>query len=421
MQILLTFFDDSSLFTALNFVKIIKNTEHFFFLVRLTDEEKIYPDLSERQIELLENYDFLNLSMKQFYSAEFLINFDIIYITRMPNGSFNPSKIINFDILNKSRPFFIQGWTGLEFTPEKGLYNRRFADGVCFSDGEIYKKQYANLQIYQKAFKFFPNFYKNQYENKKKELKKVYFFAQAIIPAKLHHRMELLQILIDTAYNNTDKEIIIKLRNLPNENKTHKHKELFPYQLLIEQYKDKYQIPQNLSFSTQSMEEVLVDADFCITCSSTAGFESLVHGIPTAFYLDYNKSEHIEEYSTEKVQDYLKALDVIYTAEEIINLAIKPVNRKIVENFFSTKENLKEIFKVVHDFKRNYAIENDWMVKYIKENTIKKKRIDKKPESKSQLKVIRKLFKDPVKFLVDSRFKVCKNLSLIFMKQNKKK
>ena len=68
----------------------------------------------------------------------------------------------------------------------------------------------------------------------------------------------------------SDKNIIIKLRHLQNENLNHAHMEDYPYELLSQDFN----FPSNVSFSAESFNKVLSKADYCITCSSTAGIET---------------------------------------------------------------------------------------------------------------------------------------------------
>jgi hypothetical protein len=103
----------------------------------------------------------------------------------------------------------------------------------------------------------------------------IVFAPQAKVPRHLHSRKRMLGWLVDTARNNPDRRVVIKLRGVAGEAQT--HAEHHPYDVMLAQLHD---APDNLIVSTGSMSKHLADAGALVTVSSTATLEAIAAGVP---------------------------------------------------------------------------------------------------------------------------------------------
>jgi hypothetical protein len=103
----------------------------------------------------------------------------------------------------------------------------------------------------------------------------IVFAPQAKVPKHLFSRKRMLDWLVETARNNPDRRVVIKLRGVVGEAQT--HAERYPYDVLLAQLDD---APDNLVVSTGSMSGHLADAGALVTVSSTAALEAIAAGVP---------------------------------------------------------------------------------------------------------------------------------------------
>lgn len=353
MNILLPFFDDSTLFLAIKTYHALLSYGNyniiFFYILK---KEK----LTNRQLELLnDSYVVYKESINYFYDAKFLSNFDLVIFSKLPDGKFDKKRIINAHsyFINK-RPYFLSMVTGIDFTPEIGIKNRYHADGLCIPDDSIVYKYQNILNKKQQIFKYHPYFCILKQDLKiSQAIKNIYFFTQAIVPDTLSERINIVLMLCELAEKHKDKNIFIKLRHLKGENSKHTHQEIFSYEDIIKICAAYRSIPINLILCIKTMEECLHDADFCITCNSTAGIESLCAGIPTAFYLDFPSDERIVKES----KLYFQKSGLLYSKEEILNLVIKTPNIQWKKEKLCTIGDLENIFKSIQKFRDNYIFD----------------------------------------------------------------
>lgn len=325
MRVLLPFFDDSSLFTAKAFHKIL--IRHG--IIALLAQIKIKNKLSERQLSQIEHY--IEIDIETFYSGEFLSNFDFVIYSKIGKGIFDPQKITG---IWKSRPCFIATFPGIYLTPEKGIYNRRYADVILFTDSLAYERGKQYFTENNDNYIFHPFFcYKDSYSRNPHDKKNIYFFAQAMIPNTLQGRLDVLRLLKDMALLYPEDNIFLKLRNLSTENAMHAHKEMFSYEYLYNIMKEYDKLPRNLSLTTDQMDIVLSKADYCITCCSTAGIESLSYKIPTSFFTGFDSCENDPWMAS--FEKYLAEFDIFYKKEDILK-------KSFPDNFLYNKLFLEE-------------------------------------------------------------------------------
>ncbi|GAB3118084.1 hypothetical protein GCM10027160_29640 [Streptomyces calidiresistens] len=114
----------------------------------------------------------------------------------------------------------------------------------------------------------------------------VCFAVQPSVPAGRGDRLSLLRRLRHHALLHPDREVLVKLRNRPDEGVT--HVERHSYQKLFEELPDR---PANLSLRYGDMGEILDRTDLLVTVSSTAAMEAVHRGIPAAIITDYGIRE----------------------------------------------------------------------------------------------------------------------------------
>lgn len=352
MNILLPFFDDSTLFLAIKtYNKLISYENNNIIFLDLSRKN----ELSERQLSILNNSHVVyKFSLDKFYDAKFLSNFDLVIYSRLPISSFNKRKLINANkYFTEKRPYFLSMVSGIDITPELGIRHRYDADGLSYSDEIINEKYKEIIGVHQKIHKFHPFFCINKEITIPQQITTIYFFSQAVLPDTLSERINIIKMLITMCKKYPDKNIFIKLRHLKEENKNHIHKEIFSYEDILKICSQHEKIPNNLKLCTKNMAECLQDADYCITCSSTAGIESLCEGIPTAFYLEFPFNKSQKEF-VENLKLYYNESGLLYTKNEIIDLVIKKPNPKWIAEKLCNNDDINEIFETVKSFTENY-------------------------------------------------------------------
>ncbi|WP_315690289.1 DUF6716 putative glycosyltransferase, partial [Limnospira sp. PMC 917.15] len=324
--------DDSTLFTLSN---AISDFESCGYQVDVGQVVHNYGTrLSERQISASKLHDrtitkiyFQDLNEDN----QFLFQFDAL-LTCKNSHTFSQSF---YRMNTRQRPCIISFYPGVDFFPVMGTLNRIFSDIICFNskhDISIYDKVVpAMIKSKKTVFKYNPKFTGCTLNTVtiSKSIKNVYFLAQSIVPFYDSQRLYLFNILNECATQNSHIELKIKLRHLPGENEKHSHIERLPYTQIAKQMNRK--MADNISFSTESMEEVFDSADFCITCSSTAGIETTLRGIPTLFYLDFIQAE--TDPITKPALKIFQDSGLLCTKTDILHLNIKQPNINWIEGF----------------------------------------------------------------------------------------
>lgn len=115
----------------------------------------------------------------------------------------------------------------------------------------------------------------------------VTFAGQPGVPASRWERQQLVQRLAQHARRHPERDVLVKLRNLPGEVAT--HPEPFPYDELIRGLGA--QRPANLKVIGGLMSKALARTDLLITVSSTAAVEAIHCGVPAAVLTDFGIRE----------------------------------------------------------------------------------------------------------------------------------
>jgi hypothetical protein len=117
----------------------------------------------------------------------------------------------------------------------------------------------------------------------------VTFAGQPGVPNTRWHRRYLVERLAEHAQRYPERDVLIKLRNLPGEQAT--HVEQFPYDELVRGLGPDR--PKNLKLVGGDMGKVLNRTDLLVTVSSTAAVEAIHRGIATAALTDFGIRESL--------------------------------------------------------------------------------------------------------------------------------
>jgi hypothetical protein len=253
------------------------------------------------------------------------------------------------------RPCFVATFPGIDFTPELGIRARRFVDVMCVN-GTLDMKAYAqflpvSLRKKRKALQFSPFFYRHIPLKPVRRPRQVVFFSQSIMPASRESRLEVAATLLEAAKCNPDVKFLFKLRHLEEENKVHTHQEKYPYRQLIGELTGGA-LPENFSFTTTYMGDLLKSTDLTITCASTASIEALGSGVPSLFLTDYTAAKEEAHYNS--LQAFLEGSGIQATKDDIIALKVRHPNREWLEGVISTEDHVWELLTVLARFDATY-------------------------------------------------------------------
>lgn len=283
MKILLPFYDDSTLLFAAKMkeqLSLAGSSCSTYYMAHTRDAA----DISERQMKInLEKGPDI-LADERVISADSVAGYDAVIVckvTKELRALVDESKYM----AGNNRPCFIAFQPGLEFTPEKGIHNRRNFDVLFLNNQDDVDKHGASVGGQRRT----QVGWGHPYFMKPTRLLddaggEIYFFAQAISPKSYNGRLHVAEVLKAIALANPERKLVVKLRHLPTENTVHVHKEEYNYPDLFE---DLWDVPDNIEFSACSMKEALSRASIAITCTSTAAMDSISAGIPTIVYVDY--------------------------------------------------------------------------------------------------------------------------------------
>ncbi len=343
--------DDSTLFTLSDAISDFESCGYQVSVVQIV--HKYGAKLSERQISSskLNNQKVIKKIYLQelIEDQQFLCQFDALLLCKH-SDIFRQSF---YRMNTRQRPCIVSFYPGVDFFPVMGISNRIFSDIICFnsnSDIRIYEKVVpAMIQSKKAVFQYNPKFSRCTPSSvnikNSKPIKNVYFLAQSIVPFYNKQRLDLFNTLNKCASQNSNINLKIKLRHMPGENQRHSHIERLPYTQIAQQMNKG--VPKNLSFSTETMDEVFDNADLCITCSSTAGIETAMIGIPTLFYLDFLEAE--ADPITGSALNVFKESGLLCTKNDILSLNIKQPNIDWVKGFLPESN---AINKVVESIKK---------------------------------------------------------------------
>ncbi len=278
-------------------------------------------------------------------STEFLRSFDAVIVCRV-------TREIRDLVNNKAymaegkRPCFIAFQPGLEFTPERGVRNRRNFD-VVFLNSQTDADAYGP-EITGRGWKHVS--WGHPYFLKPAELRDdrggdIFFFAQAISPVTYNSRIHIAEVLRAIALANPHRQLFVKLRHLPNENTDHVHREEFNYPDL---FKDLWEVPENIVFSACTMKEALARASLALTCTSTAAMDALSAGVPTIVYTDY--VENYRDRMAGAMQRIFRDSGIIMPLKSVLYLDYRKPRMSWLERHFRDETIFLELLRVVSKF-----------------------------------------------------------------------
>lgn len=348
--ILLLFSDDSTLFFCLRMRKLLLDCKsaHPIELVWYMDESV----LSYRQIALLlpEGPDRY-LEKAELAALMQDPGVEAVITSRV----YRPLQITMNTQLHRlygDRPCLFTFLGGLEFTPEKGHFNRRNCDAVyLFPQSAL--KTYRDKAVawddgWQEVGFGHPHFLMPEpAPSDLASRKDIYFFTQAISPLTKRARLHMLEAMIAIARRYPDRTIWIKLRHLPHENQAHLHLEKYDYPNLLKTFTD---LPKNLKLTACSMDEALETAALGITCTSTAAIDVVRSGIPTIVHLDY--IDNYRDPLMPPMRDLFKTSGLITSLEDMLNLRATPPNPEWVAEMFCPRDLGERIFQTISRFKK---------------------------------------------------------------------
>ncbi|SMB89847.1 hypothetical protein SAMN05660772_01422 [Pasteurella testudinis DSM 23072] len=234
--------------------------------IGLTGEYKVL-ELYKLSKKDYAQYDIIILSIGNNLSRQFLTNF-------------------HRDFLSETdRPLLISIFAGVIFGQTDTILCKIDTDILlanCKQDTEIAKRlselYNGNIEIINYGLINIDN---RRFSSNKKEEKNIFFIDQVKIPYSRQERTYVLSKLIDFARSYPDKNVFIKSRVLPGEVTVHKDK--YSYINLIKNFND---VPKNLSFRSENINDLYNEMDLCISFSSTVILEALYYKIPVAVISD---------------------------------------------------------------------------------------------------------------------------------------
>lgn len=289
-RILLPFLDDSTLFFATAMQGLLAASGAQTVLARLTD----LGDLSDRQLHnALPGGPDLSLTGTELADGRAVTGFDAVVTCRVFQPLLRLLEKPGFRQM-PGRPAIVAFTGGLDFSPRRGFQNRTGCD-VVFVQSAAAIAAYglaaraAGVRHWQRVDYGHPFLMAPMPDPARRAAiaarTDVWFFAQAISPRTRAGRLHMLRVLAAIARRNPDRQVWLKLRHLPDENRGHLHREAFPYPALMAELDGG--CPMNLKITSCTMNEALARAGLGITCTSTAAADLLQGGIPAIVYLDF--------------------------------------------------------------------------------------------------------------------------------------
>ena len=261
--------------------------------------------------------------------------------------------------LTAERPCVIAFLGGLDFFPHKGRANRRNCDGVFLvpkPELAAFEAQAANWgdRLWQGLDFGHPSFLtpKPPEPDQQAQRRDIYFFAQALSPSTRRARLHMLRAMAAIARAHPDRQVWIKLRHLPDENRKHLHQEKHDYPSLLDALSD---VPENLQLTACTMDEALANAGFGITCTSTAAVDVVRAGVPCMVHLDF-----VDNY-LDPLVDPMRQLfadsGLITSLEDMLHLRAQDPAPHWLEEMFCARDLGQRVLAMVERFdKRPFQI-----------------------------------------------------------------
>ncbi len=243
---------------------------------------------------------------------------------------------------------------GLDFSPGRGMRNRRHCDVVYLFPRTICEKfraTYANPETEglaawpavgfgHPAF-LMPHSVPETGLDPKGD---IYFFAQALSPSTARARRHMLAVMAAIARRNPDRNVWIKLRHLPNENTRHLHRERHDYPGLAAASTD---LPVNLRLTARTMAQALSNASLGITCTSTAAIDLVREGVPTMVHLDY--PDTTLDPLVAPMRRLFTGSNLIKPLDDVLNLRFTPPDPDWVSGIFCPRDLGRDVLTMISD------------------------------------------------------------------------
>jgi len=155
-------------------------------------------------------------------------------------------------------------------------------------------------------------------------------------------------MLAAIARRHVDRDVYIKLRHLPDENKDHLHREKFSYPQIIEDWPEP--LPANLKLTACTMDEAISRAGIGVTCTSTAAIDLLRSGLPTLITLDY--VEHYLDPMAEQMERLFKGSGLIAPLDEVLNLKVRAPVESWLNNMLCPRDLGAKVLEAIAEAKQ---------------------------------------------------------------------
>lgn len=251
MQILLPFYDDSTLIFAAKLRALLLARG-----IRATTllDNAAKPTISERQINQHLPDGPGMVSDGGFYASQSMDEFDAAVFCKV---SAHVRHLLSDKAFQQrmKRPAFVAFQPGLEFTPDRGRKNRATFDIVFLNNVDHRDSFKRGVKRRNWQYVSFGHPYFLRRDTGRPGGRDIYFFAQAISPISLESRRFIIDMLITLARRHPDRDVYVKLRHLPGENATHVHREEYDYPWIIDHFFPS--VPPNFKLTACTMDEAL--------------------------------------------------------------------------------------------------------------------------------------------------------------------
>lgn len=243
---------------------------------------------------------------------------------------------------------------GLDFSPGRGMRNRRHCDIVYLfprKTCEKFRATYAQPETEGLAEWPIVGFGHPAFLMPRSAPDKaldpagdIYFFAQALSPSTARARRHMLEVMAAIARRNPERTVWIKLRHLPNENTRHLHRERHDYPGLAAACTD---LPGNLRLTARTMGQALSNASLGITCTSTAAIDLVREGVPAMVHLDY--PDRTLDPLVEPMRRLFTGSNLIKSLDDVLNLRFDAPDRDWLSGIFCPRDLGRDVLSRIAD------------------------------------------------------------------------
>ena len=251
--------------------------------------------LSERQVaELgLPNHDVVPLRSLRDGSA--IAGYGIVVACMTGGELYRLRRVAERRASAGGRPLLVTGYAGVVYEKHlEGILWRIGYDVICAnaeSDAAMFARWLGELDVSSESLRVAGLAIARNAEPVETAWppRRIVFAVQPDVPERRVDRVALLGELVSYAVRHRDREVVVKLRSLPDEVTTHPEAHNYAA-LLAEEFPH---APPNISCVYAPMSEVLDRTDLLITVSSTASMEAWARGIPVGILGDVGLGESL--------------------------------------------------------------------------------------------------------------------------------